>query len=158
MSGSALLNERTGKVCGIVTRSRETRRDAGAWAVPAGPALDQISGLMEAHKAFHAAERTWRVAREGQLRRQKTLLLRSPFSPLPAFEHTPPSFLLQATYGVVPFRGRVNELADAEEWCFGADQLACRLILGPGGTGKTRLAVHLRLHSAYRRARPGIHD
>ncbi|MGW4083518.1 tetratricopeptide repeat protein [Streptomyces sp. NPDC004822] len=51
-----------------------------------------------------------------------------------------PSLLLQADYGVVPFRRTDDELDRLSDWLAGPDRLAARLLTGPGGQGKTRLA------------------
>ncbi|MFD3532226.1 tetratricopeptide repeat protein [Streptomyces sp. NPDC058664] len=55
---------------------------------------------------------------------------------------TSPAALLNAHRAVVPFRGRADELAELREWCE-APGLGTRLVHGPGGQGKTRLARHL---------------
>lgn len=51
-----------------------------------------------------------------------------------------PSTVLRAEYAVVPYAGRAEELADLRSWI--ADPAACsaRLVVGPAGSGKTRLA------------------
>ncbi len=51
-----------------------------------------------------------------------------------------PSMLLRAEYGVVPFEGRRREEDDFDAWCGAGAPLAVRLLTGPGGQGKTRLA------------------
>jgi hypothetical protein len=59
-----------------------------------------------------------------------------------------PATLLRADAEVVPFRGREQELAELSRWCDEPDELSARLIVGPGGQGKTRLArelVHQRI-------------
>jgi tetraacyldisaccharide-1-P 4'-kinase len=56
----------------------------------------------------------------------------------------PPSFLLQARYVVVPFRGRTAELAEVAAWCHSSDVVSTRLVTGPGGSGKTRFAAEIR--------------
>lgn len=53
-----------------------------------------------------------------------------------------PAALLNAHRTVVPFRGRTRELEELEAWCE-APGLGVRLVHGPGGQGKTRLARHL---------------
>ncbi|WP_245606440.1 tetratricopeptide repeat-containing serine protease family protein [Streptomyces himastatinicus] len=53
-----------------------------------------------------------------------------------------PAALLQARRQIVPFRGRTTLLADLDTWA-GEDGFAARLLHGPGGQGKTRLAQHL---------------
>jgi TPR repeat protein len=51
--------------------------------------------------------------------------------------------LLNAGAEVVPFRGREEVLADLASWCGTGDDFSARLIIGPGGQGKTRLAGEL---------------
>ncbi|MBV1855167.1 toll/interleukin-1 receptor domain-containing protein [Catellatospora tritici] len=51
-----------------------------------------------------------------------------------------PSTLLRAEHSVVPFHGREKELLEVTEWCAGPATVAARLITGPGGQGKTRMA------------------
>ncbi|MFF4153589.1 tetratricopeptide repeat protein [Streptomyces sp. NPDC001651] len=52
-----------------------------------------------------------------------------------------PSLLLQADYGVVPFQRADDELDRLTDWLAAQDQVAARLLTGPGGQGKTRLAT-----------------
>lgn len=54
-----------------------------------------------------------------------------------------PSMLLRPEYAVVPFAGRHAEMADLTSWSTDGSALAARLITGPAGQGKTRLALHL---------------
>ncbi|WP_410672989.1 tetratricopeptide repeat protein [Amycolatopsis sp. cmx-4-68] len=54
-----------------------------------------------------------------------------------------PSMLLRPEYQVVPFGGRQAELDDLLEWGGGDVSLAARLVTGPAGQGKTRLALRL---------------
>ena len=63
-----------------------------------------------------------------------------------------PATLLRADAEVVPFRGREQELAELSSWCDEPDELSARLIVGPGGQGKTRLArelVHQRIQAGW---------
>ena len=53
-----------------------------------------------------------------------------------------PAGLLRAERGVVAFDGRGAEYAELREWCRD-DELPVRLLTGPGGVGKTRLALEL---------------
>ncbi|MFD6033522.1 tetratricopeptide repeat protein [Streptomyces griseoincarnatus] len=69
------------------------------------------------------------------------LLLPDLFAPereLPA--EALPSMLLQADYGVVPFERTDDELPRLADWLAAPERLATRLLTGPGGQGKTRLA------------------
>jgi hypothetical protein len=54
-----------------------------------------------------------------------------------------PSTLLRAEYRVVPFIGRDRELADLRDWTAGPAACSARLLAGPAGVGKTRLALAL---------------
>ena len=51
--------------------------------------------------------------------------------------------LVQPEFGVVPFAGRESELSDLAEWCASDERVSARLLTGPGGQGKTRLALEL---------------
>jgi tetratricopeptide (TPR) repeat protein len=55
-----------------------------------------------------------------------------------------PAHLLEPGLGVVPFTGRVDELAALEGWCLGERSGLVRLVTAGGGAGKTRLALELR--------------
>jgi len=54
-----------------------------------------------------------------------------------------PATLLHPVRGVVPFQGRERELAELLEWCADPDAGRVRLLTGPGGVGKSRLAKEL---------------
>lgn len=56
-----------------------------------------------------------------------------------------PGALLRAQYGVVPFHRREKELGDLQEWCHDSSPARVRLYTGPGGMGKTRLALEAAL-------------
>ncbi|KAB1978605.1 tetratricopeptide repeat protein [Streptomyces triticiradicis] len=53
-----------------------------------------------------------------------------------------PSRLLRAAHQVVPFTGRHADLAQLADWRDMDRKAAVRLVSGPGGQGKTRLATH----------------
>lgn len=53
MSGAAVLNLRTGGVCGIIVASKNPRRDDGALAVPWREVVADLDGALAANRAFH---------------------------------------------------------------------------------------------------------
>jgi hypothetical protein len=59
MSGSALLNQHTGKVCGIVKFTRNSSFDLGGGAVPTSVILAQLPELVEQQRSFHQCNQRW---------------------------------------------------------------------------------------------------
>jgi HEAT repeat protein/DNA polymerase III delta prime subunit len=60
MSGAPLLNQRTGKVCGMVKFTRDRSFDLGGGAVPTTAILEQLPQLREFQQQFHQADHRWR--------------------------------------------------------------------------------------------------
>ncbi|MEQ8962187.1 MAG: serine protease, partial [Coleofasciculus sp. C2-GNP5-27] len=60
MSGAPLLNQRTGKVCGMVKFTRDRSFDLGGGAVPTTAILQQLPQLRELQQQFHQRDRRWR--------------------------------------------------------------------------------------------------
>ncbi len=59
MSGSPLLNQRTGKVCGIVKFTRNRSTDLGGGAVQTSVILAQFPELVEQQRSFHRHDKRW---------------------------------------------------------------------------------------------------
>jgi hypothetical protein len=59
MSGSALLNQHTGKVCGIVKFTCDRSIDLGGGAIPTGVILKQFPQLRELQQQYHQSDRRW---------------------------------------------------------------------------------------------------
>ena len=75
-------------------------------------------------------------------------LLSTPAPPLrarPESENFSPASLLRADAEVVRFRGRVEDLERLITWCEAGERCSVRLLVGPGGQGKTRLARQLAI-------------
>jgi tetratricopeptide (TPR) repeat protein len=64
-----------------------------------------------------------------------------------------PSGLLRPDRKVVEFTGRMSEQAVLGSWCASADDRSLRIVTGPGGTGKTRLALQAAAGFAANRGR-----
>ena len=59
LSGSPLLNLRTGKVCGIVKFTRDRSIDLGGGAIPTSAILQQVEGFIQQQQAFHQQDDRW---------------------------------------------------------------------------------------------------
>lgn len=60
LSGSPMLNQRTGKVCGMVKFTRDRGTDLGGGAIPTSVIFNKISQLTELQEAFHKQNHLWR--------------------------------------------------------------------------------------------------
>ncbi len=61
MSGSALLNQNTGKVCGIVKFTRDDSINLGGGAIPTNVILEQFPQLRDLQRNFHQQDRRWSI-------------------------------------------------------------------------------------------------
>jgi HEAT repeat protein len=59
MSGSALLNRQTGKVCGMVKFTLHRSSDLGGGAIPTTVILEQFPELRSLQRSFHGGDRRW---------------------------------------------------------------------------------------------------
>jgi vWA-MoxR associated protein C-terminal domain/Trypsin-like peptidase domain len=59
MSGSALLNQRTRMVCGMVKFTRDRNSDLGGGAIPTEVILDCFPQLRKLQQAFHECDHRW---------------------------------------------------------------------------------------------------
>jgi tetratricopeptide (TPR) repeat protein len=138
MSGAPVLDIAEGRVRGVL-RSHDEPDSTVGWAVPGAAVWEAWPDLEAAHRAFHLRDERWRRAAEawdelsGELF-ERRLVPRAGESP---------SFLLHPDYAVVPFRGREGLLRELEAWAELPGAFAVRLLTGPGGQGKTRLAREL---------------
>ncbi|MEV6549265.1 tetratricopeptide repeat protein [Streptomyces sp. NPDC051597] len=137
MSGAAVLtvdNDGDDLLCGVVRRDRQA--DAGGTRLTATPAASLL-----ADKAFRdlITEHTgWEPALEPV---EPSRLLKPAAADRSLLS---PAALLRADAEAVTFHGRDTELADLQAWCEnGTPAIQVRVLTGPGGQGKTRLARRL---------------
>ncbi len=76
--------------------------------------------------------------------RRGPLLAATDAPPLDDIRH--PAALLDPARAVVPFLGRTQELDELHAWADGAAPISLRLVIGPAGFGKTRLAQEFGSH------------
>ncbi len=72
MSGSPLLNRRTGAVCGILRRTRDEDSDLGGYGIPLSllPQVSGLDGLPLRNGQLHAINSGWRQAMSPEQQRQ----------------------------------------------------------------------------------------
>ncbi len=58
-SGAPLLNQHTGAVCGMVTKTRDRDTDLGGRAIPTFVILSNIPGLQQRQQRYHRGHRSW---------------------------------------------------------------------------------------------------
>ncbi len=59
MSGSPVLNEETGSVCGIIESTRDEMSDLGSAALPSQAIFDAFPTLVDKQKQFHTQDKRW---------------------------------------------------------------------------------------------------
>ncbi|MBW4563114.1 MAG: hypothetical protein KME32_18585 [Mojavia pulchra JT2-VF2] len=59
LSGSPLLNQRTGKVCGVIKFTRNRNSDLGGGAIPIDVVFKYYPKVIIAHSDFHQQDKRW---------------------------------------------------------------------------------------------------
>jgi len=137
MSGAAVLNLRTGAVCGVLVATKTPKQPDGGLAVHWGAAKDDLADLLTANRVFHQRERRWSAATQGRSRRRPPDVAR----PLPE-----------------NFEPRNDLLPEAKKELLAANPGgSARLVglVGMGGIGKSVLACALARDDEVREA---FHD
>ncbi|MDB4873248.1 MAG: repeat-containing protein, partial [Gemmatimonadales bacterium] len=114
------------------------------WGLATGIGVGLLSALaggrfdayFDARKARAAAEE----AEQARLEAQRAALVAGRE---PGLVDESRAGLLRPERGVVPFTGRRSEVAGLVGWCEDASACPLWLVTGPGGVGKTRLALEL---------------
>ncbi|EKV01592.1 TPR repeat-containing protein [Leptolyngbya sp. PCC 7375] len=129
MSGSALLNQHTGKVCGMLKFTRDRSFDLGGGAIPTSIILEQFPELIELQQLFHQNDHRWSQQMEGAI-------LTNPKN-LTSTRTT----LLFSAYDAATWVGRGSIITTLTQKL----QNGCRILslTGITGIGKTALAERL---------------
>ncbi|MEU9522805.1 tetratricopeptide repeat protein [Streptomyces sp. NPDC048224] len=136
MSGSAVLaHDGYGSdlLCGVMRRDRQADNGTRLTATPTARLLadDAFRALITEHTGW-----------EPSLEPVEPAALLTPAAV--ARNLRSPAALLRADAEAVAFHGRESELADLHAWCeTGPPAIQVRVLTGPGGQGKTRLARRL---------------
>jgi tetratricopeptide (TPR) repeat protein len=140
MSGAALLNRRTGKVCGMAKFTRDERSSLGGGGVKAAVIMQRLPVLAEWQQAFHQQDRRWQNFVDH--------LDKLPSPPKACPNNLPRS-------GTNAFVGRETDLANLHTQLHQSDRIAITAIRGMGGIGKTELALQYALHHLGQGTYPG---
>ncbi|MBT2365696.1 trypsin-like peptidase domain-containing protein [Streptomyces sp. ISL-10] len=155
MSGAALFSE--DHLVGVVTEDRATI-EGRLTALPVSRVFGD-EGLAEANACLLRTRRETAPARVsldpvwagGDI-------LKPAYSPLPPRDQWSEADLLESRYGVVPFRGRTEQLNALVDWCELGDGQRIRLLSGGSTVGKSRLARELCRKMARRGWVTGVVD
>jgi hypothetical protein len=71
MSGAALVNLRTGAVCGVLVATKHPRQPDGGLAVHWAAVKGDLEGLLAANRAFHRQDQRWNAIVAQRPRRQR---------------------------------------------------------------------------------------
>lgn len=114
-----------------------------AWAIPAGAitAVLGVWGSIAVDRAWEARSKANEEKEAVEKAAARVLDVLRDVQELPAGESW--AALLRPERGAVAFLGRSGELGVLREWCAARDQGVLRMVVGPGGVGKTRLALEL---------------
>ncbi|MDF3145995.1 MULTISPECIES: hypothetical protein [unclassified Streptomyces] len=140
LSGAALFSG--DHLVGVITEDRATV-EGRLTALPVGAVFGD-DGLDEANACLLTARgetATARVALDPVWARGESLA--PAYSPLPPRDQWSEADLLESRHGVVPFRGRTEQLNELVDWCERGDGQRIRLLTGGGTVGKSRLAREL---------------
>jgi Trypsin-like peptidase domain len=120
MSGAAVLNLRTGGVCGVIVATKNPTRADGALAIPWSAFAAEVSDLLAANRAFQLVDRRWPLA-----------------VPL-----LPERLRFRLPRVVADFTGRDDLLCQLDASLGDSPaEVIIQAITGLGGVGKTQLAA-----------------
>ena len=144
LSGSPLLDLDEGRVCAVLKTSRHVSEVRGGWAVPIRLAEASRPGLLSLNATGHPPGTPWRDAADKRSEATRALFATTrPNAPSARPADTPPSWWLNPRNRTVGYV-RPSLYGDLLAWCRDpASSYAVRLVVAPGGVGKTRLGLEL---------------
>jgi tetratricopeptide (TPR) repeat protein len=145
MSGSLALDLGTHRVCGLVKTSRDIAAPRGGWIIPVSAIAGHLGAVVEQNMAGHDPSSPWRhlATRHAEFT-HRLFRSRSPLQVSASRSNAPPSWWLDPRHRATEFQER-PELESLLAWASDEDPATpvARLVVGEGGSGKTRLAIEL---------------
>jgi hypothetical protein len=145
MSGALALDLATHRVCGLVKTSRDLDAPRGGWIIPVGIIDGHLGEVVRQNKICHDATSPWRqMATRHADFAGRLFPSHSPLHVSVSPDNPPPSWWLDPRHRATRFQER-PELELLLAWASDENPATpvARLIIGEGGSGKTRLAVEL---------------
>jgi tetratricopeptide (TPR) repeat protein len=136
MSGGSLLDLSRRRASGIVGHSPDPGDPPGGMAISTQAPWKLDPEGQSADDQFHAQDVGRRSLAQGSMEVARRLVEPPPVRS----DREGPSALLRPEFEVVPFSGREAELSRLERWCAEPGAFGIRLVTGPAGQGKSRLA------------------
>jgi hypothetical protein len=130
LSGSPLLNERTGLVCGLIKYTRNKDLEAGGYAVRSSVLMEKFPAVARFQEQYQKSDSEWQSLRQTHVLRGVALPARGKRVELRSVHDLP---------GATEFAER-PELGQVIEKWNKADSTSLIVIEGIGGSGKTALA------------------
>lgn len=161
LSGAPLLCTARRAVVGVVSMTKDPYGDLGGWAAPVSALLkgdhsvgEQLAAwgrrILDLNRAAVISQRArWHAVMPVPDTDTEEALTR-PWERGSWRKSSPPSAMLLAAAGVIPYLPRNDEIEHGRRWCEQPDRLAISPLSGPGGAGKTRLALELGEHMSER--------
>ena len=144
LSGSPVLDESNGRVCGLLKARRADGFAEGGWVIPIEAIARYLPDVLTANQAEHPPGSAWRDVVTDRGAWTVRLFGQQAPSAAPRPDVPPPSWWLNANNAVVPFR-ETPVFNDLLAWCTTdrPDTALVKILTAPGGAGKTRTGIEL---------------
>ena len=144
LSGSPVLDESTGRVCGLLKARRAHGFAEGGWVIPVEAIARYLPDVLNANQAEHPPGSAWRDVVTDRSVWTVRLFGQQALTAAPRPAVPPPSWWLNANNAVVPFR-ETPVFKDLLAWCTTdrTDTTLVKILTAPGGAGKTRTGIEL---------------
>ena len=138
MSGAAVLNLRSGAVCGVIVASKHPAHPDGALAIPWSAVDTDLSEVLAANRAFHLKDRRWNAAEAAGPVGWPLSEVRDPFA-LEVHRPVQPADAPPGLPALPPYVPREHDQVLGQAVRAAADgRSGIAVLVGGSSTGKTR--------------------